>query len=98
MAVPQQAVIQLWVLEHTIDGHYQPEAYFGSAKEAEEALATIKAYMSTDWRVTERVMWMSAEDYFAVSTSHAARWVRQHSDPEYAEYQRLDKKFKGIWK
>ncbi len=91
----------VWVLEKTLDGHYTPEAYFGTPQEANFILDEI---LRTDlgsrdkWRVIEREVWMEARFYLEESQSHTAKWLRVNLDPEYAEYQRLDAKFKAAWK
>lgn len=101
-AVSTRERTTVWVLENTLDGQYTPEAYFGTPLEAnfilDELLRLGESRHSDKWRVTEKEVWMEARFYLEESESHTAKWLRVHTDPEYAEYQRLDAKFKAVWK
>lgn len=90
----------VWVLENVIDGHYSPEAYFATETIADEALEVINTYMDRPdkWRVSERAVWFRVHDYVQMQTTHTAKWLRAAMDPEYAEFKRLEAKFKDIWK
>lgn len=90
----------VWALEKTIDGHFTPETYFGTERDARDALELIIKHMSTsrNWRVKEYEVWMDAQVYVERETTHTAKWLRAHMDPEWADYVRLQDKFKDAFK
>ena len=105
MAVQKQQVniprerTTVWVLEHTIDGHFTPEVYFATEVIANEAYEFLGKYVDNrKWRVVERDVWFRVEDYVNTQDTHMAKWLRQMSDPEYPEFKRLEAKFKEMWK
>ena len=90
----------IWALEKTIDGHFTPDAYFGKGPDAHEALKLITKFMPTSrtWRVKEYEVWMDVQVYVERETTHTAKWLRAHMDPEWADYVRLQDKFKDAFK
>jgi hypothetical protein len=85
----------VWVLEHVIDGHYVPEAYFATELIANDTVKFMSTYVDIKkWRVVERDVWFRPEDYVNTQDTHMAKWLRRITDPEYAEFKRLEEKFK----
>ena len=91
----------VWAIENVIDGYFMPQGFFDSKDEATTVVNTINTVVGNQqirWRVSEHKIWSSVSDFISTDTSHIAKYLRTHTDPEYAEYQRLEAKFKGIFK
>lgn len=88
--------MNIFVLEHAVNGFYSAVAYFENESAALGVLTYLRQHVPGAhqyFRINARPVWETADSFIKEGDTHEAKTLRREMDPEWAEYKRLREKF-----